>query len=197
MTHPYTHLDSQPQAAEKRAPVPADAFGLDDRLYATGSADAATAPGLPGEDDPKQRLYRLFGPEALGRLAASRVAVFGLGGVGSWCMEALARSLQGLYPGKKLIFLTGVLADKDWNAMMGELLPLAKRFYTITPESPRALPAVELAAYLERKGGRAIPCGSVGDGLDQALAAAEPEDVVCVCGSLYMIGEARHLLGLC
>lgn len=95
MTHPYTHLDSQPQAAEKRAPVPADAFGLDDRLYATGSADAATAPGLPGEDDPKQRLYRLFGPEALGRLAASRVAVFGLGGVGSWCMEALARGGVG------------------------------------------------------------------------------------------------------
>ena len=119
------------------------------------------------------------------------------GGHNPQCMEALARSLQGLYPGKKLIFLTGVLADKDWNAMMGELLPLAKRFYTITPESPRALPAVELAAYLERKGGRAIPCGSVGDGLDQSLAAAEPEDVVCVCGSLYMIGEARHLLGLC
>ena len=50
---------------------------------------------LPGEDDPRQRLYRLFGPEAVERLAQSRVAVFGLGGVGSWCMEALSRGGVG------------------------------------------------------------------------------------------------------
>ena len=31
----------------------------------------------------------------------------------------------------------------------------------------------------------------------RALAAAGPEDVVCATGSLYMIGEVRHLLGLC
>jgi len=29
------------------------------------------------------------------------------------------------------------------------------------------------------------------------LDLAQPDDVVCVCGSLYMIGEARHALGLC
>lgn len=30
-----------------------------------------------------------------------------------------------------------------------------------------------------------------------ALAQAGPEDIVCACGSLYMLGEVRHLLGLC
>ena len=119
------------------------------------------------------------------------------GGHNPQCMEALARSLRELYPGKKLIFLTGVLADKNWPAMMGELLPLAKEFYTITPDSPRAMSAAGLAAWLEGRGSRAVPCGSVRDGLDQALAAAGPQDAVCACGSLYMIGEARRLLGLC
>ena len=119
------------------------------------------------------------------------------GGHNPQCMEALARALGELYPGKKLIFLTGVLADKDWSTMMGELLPLAKEFYTITPDSPRAMPAAELAAYLEGQGAKATPCGSVREGLELALVFLSPEDVVCVTGSLYMIGEARHLLGLC
>ena len=119
------------------------------------------------------------------------------GGHNPQCMEALGLALRELYPGKKLIFLTGVLADKNWTAMMGELLPLAKEFYTITPDSPRAMSAQELAGYLEAQGVRAVPCGAVRDGLDRALAAAEPQDVVCATGSLYMIGEVRHLLGLC
>ena len=107
------------------------------------------------------------------------------------------RPWPGLYPEKKLLFLTGVLADKDYPAMMGELLPLAKEFFTITPDSPRAMSAQELADYLRGRGGRAAPCGTVREALDQALAAAEPQDVVCVTGSLYMIGEVRHLLRLC
>ena len=119
------------------------------------------------------------------------------GGHNPQCMEALARALGELYPGKKLIFLTGVLADKDWSTKMGELLPLAKEFYTITPDSPRAMPAGELADYLEKQGARAVPCETVRDGLDRALASSGPQDVVCACGSLYMIGEVRHLLGLC
>lgn len=119
------------------------------------------------------------------------------GGHNPQCMEALGRALRELYPGKKLIFLTGVLADKDYPAMMGEILPLAKEFYTITPDSDRAMPAAELAAWLESRGAKATPCGTTREGVDRALAAAGPGDVVCACGSLYMIGEARHLLGLC
>lgn len=38
---------------------------------------------------------RLYGPAALQRLAAAHVAVAGIGGVGSWCAEALARSGVG------------------------------------------------------------------------------------------------------
>ena len=41
------------------------------------------------------RTEMLLGPEAMERLAAAHVAVFGLGGVGSWCAEALARSGVG------------------------------------------------------------------------------------------------------
>ena len=119
------------------------------------------------------------------------------GGHNPQCMEALGRALGALYPGKKLIFLTGVLSDKDYHAMMGEILPLAKECFTITPDSERAMSAGALAEYLESRGAKATPCSSTQEGLDRALAAAGPQDVVCACGSLYMIGEVRHLLGLC
>lgn len=134
-----------------------------------------------------------------GRLELARRAPDVLldGGHNPQCMEALAQSLRELYPEKKLIFLTGVLADKDWTAMMEQLLPLAREFYTITPDSPRAMPAAELAAWLEEQGGKATPCESIGEGIDRALAAAGVQDAVCVTGSLYMIGEVRHLLELC
>ncbi|HEV7867961.1 MAG TPA: ThiF family adenylyltransferase, partial [Chthoniobacteraceae bacterium] len=37
-------------------------------------------------------LARLYGADALPRLRAARVCVVGIGGVGSWAVEALARS---------------------------------------------------------------------------------------------------------
>ncbi len=46
-------------------------------------------------DEKFLRTEMLLGPEAMEKLAASHVAVFGLGGVGSWCAEALARSGVG------------------------------------------------------------------------------------------------------
>ena len=42
--------------------------------------------------NPFSRLERILGPEAMARLSACRVAVFGLGGVGGHAAEALVRS---------------------------------------------------------------------------------------------------------
>lgn len=119
------------------------------------------------------------------------------GGHNPQCMEALCQSLKKLYPDQKLIFLTGMLADKDYPAMVGEMLPLAREFVTITPDSDRAMSAQDLAEYLKSRGALAFPCDTTQEGLERALAAAGPQGVVCACGSLYMIGEVRHLLGLC
>ncbi len=119
------------------------------------------------------------------------------GGHNPQCMEAIAESLGKLYPGKKVWFLTGVLADKDYPAMFRNILPMAKGFVTITPDSPRALSDQDLADYLRAQGCEAVPCDSNQQGVDTVLKLAGPEDVVCITGSLYMIGEVRHQLGLC
>ena len=119
------------------------------------------------------------------------------GGHNPQCMEALAHSLVELYPNKHIWFLTGVLADKDFQDMFRHILPITHGFVTITPDSPRAMTAQDLAEYLRSNGAQATPCDSTGEGLETILKLAEPEDVICISGSLYMIGEVRHLLGLC
>lgn len=119
------------------------------------------------------------------------------GGHNPQCMEALSHSLAKLYPGRRIWFLTGVLADKDYPDMFRHILPITHGFVTITPDSSRAMTAQELAEYLRSHGAEATPCGSTREGIETVLRLAGPEDVVCISGSLYMIGEVRHLLGLC
>ncbi len=108
-------------------------------------------------------------------------------------VEALKKSLVSLFGNKKITFVTGVLADKDYPAMMRLVEPLADRFWTVTPDSPRALPAEELAAFLQKDGCKAQACTCMEEARDKILAADRSE-VVCAFGSLYFIGGLRSLL---
>jgi len=116
------------------------------------------------------------------------------GGHNPQCMEAVSQALKELYPGKKILFLLGVLADKDYPAMLRELIPLAKQFVCTAPDSPRALPAEELARVLRELGKPAQACVTPQEAVETVSALAGPDDVVCICGSLYMIGEIRGYL---
>lgn len=67
-------------------------------------------------------------------------------------VHALAESLQTLYPKEKFHFIMAVMADKDYETMIEELIPLAIDFVTVTPEYNRALQAKELAECIAKKG---------------------------------------------
>ncbi len=86
--------------------------------------------------------------------------------------------------GTRLIFLTGVLRDKDWQQMLRRALPLAKAFVVITPPSARALDENELAGWLNAQGVPvpAIPAADTDDGVRRALAMAGKDDAICSWG---------------
>lgn len=113
------------------------------------------------------------------------------GGHNPQCAQALRASLDRLLPGRKVVFLTGVLADKDYGGILREMFPLAQEFVCLTPLSPRALPAGELADFLTAQGAKAAPCSTVADGVRQALSAAGEDGVVVAFGSLYLAGAVR------
>ena len=107
-------------------------------------------------------------------------------------IKATAESLQRLFPGKKFTFVTGVMADKDVESILGLIVPLAEQFFTVRPNNPRAMKAEELAERISALGVKATPCASVAEGVAKAVAAEGPEGVACALGSLYMSGEVRE-----
>lgn len=110
------------------------------------------------------------------------------------CVEALAQSLDEYLPEQKVLFLLGVLADKDYEAMLTRLLPYGKAFFCLTPDSPRALRADELCACLRERGAAAEVCASAAEGVRRVLAESGGETPVVACGSLYLMGEIREAL---
>lgn len=108
--------------------------------------------------------------------------------------EVLANSLRTLYRYRRLILVVGILADKEVERVLGTLVPLANLVVSTTPDNPRAVPPADLAHRIELLGRPCLPVPDPADALDAALAEASPEDLVCVAGSLYLVGRVRTLL---
>ena len=123
----------------------------------------------------------------------SRDPVFLLdGGHNPQCAEALAAAIEKLFPGQKVVFLLGVLADKDYPQIMDIVMPYAKKFVCLTPFSPRALTADQLRDYLKSLGAEAVSYDSnVERGIRAAQKAAGKRSAVVAFGSLYLAGHVR------
>lgn len=106
-------------------------------------------------------------------------------------IRATAQSLERLFPGRKFTFVTGVMADKDVESILGLIVPLAEQFFTVRPDNPRAMAAEELARRIEAMGAKATACASVAEGVARAMEAEGADGVACALGSLYMSGEVR------
>lgn len=119
------------------------------------------------------------------------------GGHNPQCVDCLVENLNTYFPQKKVTFITGVMADKDFSAMFGKIIPLAKRVFTVTPDNPRALDAEELAIWFYANGAQDVQaCESVEQGVQDALEIAENEEVICAFGSFFMAGAIRSMFGL-
>ena len=113
------------------------------------------------------------------------------GGHNPQCIEALVKNIRDYLAGKRVIGLTGVLADKDYGEMFRPVMELVEQFVCITPPSDRKLEAVELAKHLEKAGATATPCDTIPQGVKLALEKAGNDGVVLCFGSLYSIADIR------
>ena len=113
------------------------------------------------------------------------------GGHNPQCAQMLKESLHQLLPGRKVVFLAGVLEDKDYPRIMELLMPVAQEFVCLTPVNERALPAEKLAEHLRQQGENAVACETVEEGLLAARKAAGEDGIVVAFGSLYLAGVVR------
>ena len=104
------------------------------------------------------------------------------------------QNIQDYLAGKRIIGLTGVLADKDYGEMYKPLLPLISQFVCITPPSDRKLESTALAKHLEAAGAKATAYETIPAGVKAARELAGKDGVVLCFGSLYSIGEIQNAL---
>ena len=101
------------------------------------------------------------------------------------------RSLRG----RKMILVLGILADKNPEELLPEILPLADVLIITKPASPRAADPYELEKLARTQYKRPIFIEEkIDSALDKAFASASPEDLILIAGSLYLISEARSIL---
>lgn len=98
---------------------------------------------------------------------------------------------------RRLVLVLGILADKAGENILAEILPLADSLVLTKPNSPRAADPLDLQKIVAGMW-PALPCAvapEIPAAVNLALEKAEPEDLVLIAGSLYLVSDARqHLL---
>ena len=107
-------------------------------------------------------------------------------------VSVLCRALKEVFSYKKLILLFGVLNDKDYEAMLNKLSFLADRIIITKPNTDRAVPPQELVPVAKRYKKQIEIVEKPSEALQQALITADREDIICVTGSLYLVGEIKQ-----
>ena len=119
------------------------------------------------------------------------IYVDGAHNVAAW--EYLRTSVEKYFTNRRVIYIIGVLKDKEYGKMVDILAPTMAAAIVITPDSPRGLPKEILAALLQEKNVPVQLADTSTDALQKAGKQAEDEDVILVCGSLSFLAEYLQL----
>ena len=108
-------------------------------------------------------------------------------------IKVLRQTLDEYFPCRSIVFVLGILRDKAIAEMLTGLLTAQDKVVVTLPLSERACPAVIVAQEIQKLGlTEAVLVESIiSAALATAYQLAGPEGIVCVAGSLYLIGTAR------
>lgn len=110
-------------------------------------------------------------------------------------VKSLKEALEKDFSYKKLILVWASMSDKDYAETLSIIAPAAEHIILTMPESERSASPEQLNAVLPEKNKKnAHLIVSVKEALQRAHEIANPEDLICVAGSLYLIGAARTML---
>lgn len=111
--------------------------------------------------------------------------------------SVLAKSLREEFGEKKWVGVLGVMSDKDLESMIAALEPCLESVVASQSNSPRATEPHELARRIRAVSDLGVvECPTPSEAVDLARRLAGSHGRVLVTGSLYLVGEARTLLGL-
>ena len=108
--------------------------------------------------------------------------------------KALKETVLRHFKDKKILMVTGILADKEVEEVLDSFMDITKDFIATEPDNPRKLPAEELAEKMQKRGGHVHYFSKAEEAVSCAQGLYEAYDVILFTGSLYLIGKIRGLI---
>lgn len=111
-------------------------------------------------------------------------------------VRCLMKAIASHIPAESMVVIFGCAADKDIDGMLRELATAGdKVIFTRVPGNARAADPKDLARRLSERGKMSQIAEDVQQALVLAKKAVGREDLICVTGSLYLVAEAKKVLG--
>ncbi len=108
--------------------------------------------------------------------------------------KKLAQSIRFYFTNKRIVYIIGILKDKEYEKIIAETYAYADQIITVTPDNPRALPAIELAKVVQEYHPHVTAAGSLEEAVEMAYLLARKEDVIISFGSLSYLGHLATIL---
>ena len=132
----------------------------------------------------------------IGRLEVLRekplVVIDGAHNIGG--ITELKGSLDTYFKYERMILIVGILKDKQVEAMIKMIAPDAYKVISVTPNSNRAEISDELNDIIKKYNSNTEACNDYSSAYEKALGYSGENDLIIVCGSLYMIGDMRKII---
>ena len=107
-------------------------------------------------------------------------------------VKKLMETMRFHFTNQRIIYIMGVLKDKDYTRMIQESVPVAEFIFTVTsPNKERALPALDLAKQIREYNPNVTATDSVEEAVEMAKLMAGEDGVVLAFGSLSYMGRLR------
>jgi dihydrofolate synthase/folylpolyglutamate synthase len=106
----------------------------------------------------------------------------------------LAKFLAENLTNRRIILVIGILDDKPYGSMLKSLLPHCSRAIITRAKTDRALPPEKLYAMAKKALSDVTIVPDVAGAAKNAIENAGPDDVICIAGSLYVVGEAKEAI---
>jgi len=107
-------------------------------------------------------------------------------------VEVLLKGLRSYFPGKKLRFVIGILADKEAEEMTAMISEVADEIIVLKPKNERALDSKLLVKFLLSRFANTSEGGKMKNVVEQVNNYNSVDSVFVFCGSLYIVNEAKE-----
>jgi dihydrofolate synthase/folylpolyglutamate synthase len=104
-------------------------------------------------------------------------------------MRGLMSNIRAYFGPKRTLLVFGTSTDKDIPGIVDEIVTLSPRVIVTRASQSRAASPSTLASEFSKRGIQAETSETIPEAVSRALSEADRTDLICVTGSLFVVGE--------